>query len=60
MAGVLTMGWEKLSHRCGAPMLIFLGITASFGDIWRCDECGARWQVTAVDDGSRSWKWVRV
>ena len=58
------MGWETerkppplMAHRCPKPDVSTLE-PADRGRIWRCDECGQRWQVyrdDTVNVGALRW-----
>lgn len=52
------MPWEKIvkpPHRCTKPLLITIGTQYGSGSIWRCPECGKRWELVKSDGGGLRW-----
>jgi hypothetical protein len=42
------MPWETIAHRCKLPLTFLPAFGGpAFGSIWRCDDCGQRWEFTA-------------
>lgn len=49
------MSWERTHTKASCIPPLFGNIFARAGAIWKCEECGNRYEVTKTSNGS-GWK----